>query len=313
MGTRKNQKGFVLLLVIVVVAIIAFLWLSTQHGSLISAFKNEQIDQDITELEDVKQRLLEFAVLQPEIFLTDTAGAMQDNTQVPSPGYLPCPDLDGNGETTGAESSCGNPFVAGTPGTGYVPNPTSSVGLGTCDGSQICTGYVPSYISTRDIYFGPAGRYFYFLDERFSTQNPNYVNGGLLRYAPLNSDEFSVDDTDPDNDPSLRLNGIPGYIALIIDPGYDGLDAENKDGDNDFVSGTDDLSQSENADKIVGITFDEWVSLVARRVCAEVGRYTGTDTTGDYTNIVTPEHWFNDYSAATNPGGGDWRNWGRCP
>ncbi|MDG6779112.1 type II secretion system protein [Thiomicrorhabdus sp. zzn3] len=316
MPIRKNQNGFVLLLVIIVVAIIAFLWLSTQQGSLLSAFKNEQLDQDMSELEEVKRHLLEFAVLQPEVFLTDTTGVMQSNEQVPSPGYFPCPDLDGNGETTGGESSCGNPFnpaawVDGVTATGFVPSPAVGV------------GYVPGYISTRNIYFGPSGRYFYFLDERFSTQNPNYVNGTLLRYAPLNHDQFVGDPATATNsldpfDPLLTLNGVSGYIALIIDAGADGLDAENANGDNIFVSGTNDLSESEYADKIIGISFEEWVSLVARRVCAETGRYSGADVSGDYTDIVTTKHWFNQYdgdslSADYNPGGGDWRNWGRCP
>jgi hypothetical protein len=311
-----RQQGFVLMLMVVGVVIVASLWLSTKHQGLISLFKDEQIEQDLVELKKVKQRLLAFAVLQPEIYLTDTGGVMQDNTQVPAPGYFPCPDLDGSGSLDATETSCGNPFISGTPGTGFVPDPNSAVGLGSCTGGgSVCSGFVPERISTRNLYFAPAGRYYYVLDERFTFQNPNYVNNGLLRYAPLNMTGFDPADADAQNDPVLSLNGEGGYIALIIDAGTDGLASVNNDGDAHFVSQVDFMSDADTADKIVGIRYNEWAVLVAHRVCAERGRFLGTDGSGDYADVgENTRHWYNAYDETANPGGANWRAWGvACP
>lgn len=314
------QKGFALLLTAVVLVVIASLWLSTQHEYLFSVFKNEQLEENMDELEAVKTKLLQFAVLQPEIYKTDTSGDMQDATQIPSPGYFPCPDLDGDGVLLGTETSCGNPWISGTGGTGYVPDPTSAVGLGTCNGSSICVGFVPSAITTRNFYFGEAGKFYYVLDERFSNQNPNYVNNNLKRYAPLYPDNLVGDPATASNsldpfEPILSLNGVGGYIALIIDPGTDGLDSENNGADYIFSSSGTSLQNSEQTDRIVGITYNEWMSLVVHRVCVEQKRIEGKIV--DYVDIDDPlpiKHWYNDYDLSSNPGGGSWRTWGEvCP
>ncbi|MDG6774777.1 hypothetical protein QCB45_10575 [Thiomicrorhabdus sp. ZW0627] len=313
------------MLFIVVVVIVAALWVSTKHQSLISVFKNEELDQELYALKQVRKRLLNFATLQPEIYMTDSgSGNLEGSDKIPGVGYFPCPDLDGDGQTTGVEDNCGNPLLpasAEPQKTGFVPDPYLNVGLGSCNGAGVCTGYVPREISTYNIYFAPAGRYFYFLDERFSTQNTNYNNVGGVgpkRYAPLypnrlGGDPLSATSSTDSFDPVLTLNGVGGYVAIIIDAGDDGLDAANNDGDYNFVSGTPDLSDSEGADQIVGITYEDWIALMAHRVCVEKGRIEGVDA--DYTDIdhALP-HWYNDYNATTNPSGGNWRTWGIvCP
>jgi len=320
----RVQKGFTLLLTAVVLVLIASLWLSTQHEYLYSVFKNEQLEEDVAELEAVKAKLLQFAILQPEIYKTDTVGVMQDATQIPAPGYFPCPDLNGDGSLNAAESSCGNPFDPGflpdatsddDTSTGYVPDPDRNESLGTCTGSSTCLGFVPSAITTRDFYFGEAGKFYYFLDERFSNQNPNYVNDNLKRFAPLNPTQFDPEDGEISNDPVLTLDGVTGYVALIIDPGSDGLDTANKDGDYHFSSSGTSLQDSDETDRIVGITFNEWMSLVVHRVCVEQKRIEGTVV--DYVDIDNPspiKHWYNDYDLTSNPGGANWRTWGVvCP
>ena len=322
--TKPVEKGYMLLLTAFVLLIIVSLWISTQNNYLISVFKDEQLQENMQELEAVKAKLLQFAVLQPEIYQTDTTGSMQDETQIPAPGYFPCPDLDGDGSLNNAESSCGNPFNPGLDpsivsdddtSTGYVPNPSRVEGLGTCDGSSTCVGFVPSSISTRNFYFGEAGKFYYFLDERFSTQNPNYVNDNLKRFAPLTPTEFDPQDTDISNDPVLTLDGEAGYIAIIIDAGSDGLDSSNKDGDYHFSSSGNSLQNADAIDKAVGITYNEWLSLMAHRVCAEKYRIEGLIS--GFSDINDPSsirHWYNDYDSSSNPGGGNWRTWGQvCP
>jgi len=332
MNSSNKQSGFILMLFTVVVSIVVALWLSTQHRSVIAYFKNQQIENDFTELELVKERLLQFAVLQPELYKTNGGGDPLASSQIPSPGYFPCPDLDGDGVLLDAnyETQCTNPYISGNFGTGYVPDFDLAAGLGTCDGSQVCIGFVPREIGGRNFYFAETGRYLYFLDERFAFQNNNY-NGSLERFAPLNPVEFDPEDADLENDPVLQLNGESGYIVLIIDPGADGLDAVNLNAVANaqaaatagtipatpsfvnFVSGADDMNNSTTADQIVGITYEEWLALMAHRVCIEKQRFEGLDAS--FTEIDPGDkHWYNAYNASTNPNGSDWRAWARvCP
>ncbi len=342
MPAVQRQKGFVFLLVIVVIAIIATLWLATKHQGLISAFKNEEIDESLMALKEVKRRLLEFSVLNPEIYLTTTTGVLQGNDKVPAVGYFPCPDLDGDGLVSGLESSCGNPLISGNSASGFVPDPLSAIGLGSCTGGgSICTGYVPQEIDTRDVYFAPKKRYFYVLDERFSTQNVFYndISGvGPKRYAPLapsrlEGDPASASSSLDSFDPILRLNEVGKYVALIIDAGDNGLDAANNDGDNAFVSGRGnkylknasdeivgvtydpddpDIPGVEYDDQVVGITYNEWITLIAHRVCGEHDRFSGD--AADFDAVTVTEHWVKDYHATDNPLGSEWLSWGvACP
>ena len=318
------------MLVIVVVTIIATLWLSTKHQSITSFFKTNQIDIDRAELKLVKQRLLQYAVLQPEVYLT-TGGVIKDSTKIPSPGYFPCPDLDDPSGPSGpsdgfTETTCTNPLVPASAfpdKTGLLPDLLTS---------PTVFGYVPGGIDNRNIHFAEQSKYFYFLDERFSYQNGEYTNNGLQRYAPLYPGRLvgNVDDA-TDNldsfDPVLTLNGVPGYVVLIIDPGSDGLlDTDNEDGDRFFTSSAADMSDEPNADKIVGITYTEWLTLMVHRVCHERDRIEGIEYDGSDADAMdaiidlddagaTLGHWFNNYVDTTNvSNGANWREWGvLCP
>lgn len=301
--TSHPQGGFGLLLLIVVLVVIAGLWVATQQEKAVSIFKTQAVESDYQDLKQVKARLLEFAMLQPEIYLTNTSSQIQSANQIPSPGYFPCPDLDGDGTLSSAESSCTNPFLStNTEFTGFVPDFSSASPL----------GFVPQAITTRNTYFAPAGRYYYFLDERFSNQNPNYVNDNLKRYAPLNPVRLegavlSASDKLDSFTPVLTLNGQAGYIALIIDAGTDGLDAANADGDRHFVSGSSSLFNDDNADKIVGVTYTEWFALVGSRICYEQARFkVGLDGAQPIDEDL--RHWYNNYNLTSNPGGGSWRS-----
>jgi len=328
---RSKQGGFVVLLVIVVLSIIASLWISSKHQNLISIFKAHQVNADFSDLELVKDRLLEYAALHPEIYTTDDGGTYQEASQIPAPGFFPCPDINGDGTLTGSETGCFNPFNPGgsipdEDNTGFVP-----------DGGVL--GFVPSYINAHHIHFADAGRYYYFVDERFAAINTgaDYVNDDLKRYAPMNPLSFEGDISSATSnlssfEPALTLNGKRGYIALIIDAGEDGLDAANNLDASDslvdrhFISGADDLSDDPNADKIVGISYSDWNNAINRRLCVERFRYEGlefADEDGDgspdevnpFTGIADSiEHWYNDYvntgylAAGNNAGGTNWRS-----
>ena len=322
MSKVQKQQGFVLLLFIVVVTIVASLWLSTKHERIISFFKTNQIDIDKAELKLVKERLLEYALLFPEIYMENASDDLQGTDKIPSPGYFPCPDTDGDGAP---EGSCTNPLDPG------AINPDKTGILPDLESIPTAFGYVPEGISTRNIYFAEKERYYYFLDERFSYQNGSYnTGGGPNRYAPLTQSQLdgevgSAGSSEDPFEPALTLNGVTGYIALIIDSGDGELDGDNRDGDRDFTSRTDDLSDDPATDKIVGIKFNEWYFLMARRICSERPRIQGlnydedetdpVDSLADLTDIGnTAQHWFNRYDDVDNKNGGDWRLWGViCP
>ncbi|QKI88546.1 hypothetical protein [Thiomicrorhabdus xiamenensis] len=258
----------------------------------------------MNQLEHVKQRLLNFAVLHPEIYQTNSASQLQDAANIPSIGYFPCPDLDGDGFLLGAETTCGNPYLplsAYPDQTGFVPDPLNNSGAENCNGTGYCMGFVPQKISSREFYFAPAQRFYYVLDERFSFQNPNYVNNGVMRFAPLNPQVFETGEM-----PRLNLNGVGGYVFLIIDAGSDGLSAENANGDHYFVNQSNGLVYSETDDRVVGVTFSEWKRLMQIRSCRQLSRLNGVGP--KYTEIdpLLP-HWMNAYQPLTNAVGADWR------
>lgn len=307
---QNGEKGFITLLMIVVISIIVMLWLSTQYQSITSIYKTKQIKTDFYELEQVKRRLLAYATLHPEYY--------QIGSGVPAPGFFPCPDLPVAGVVDGSpESFCTNPFMPGQAvlpyeaHTGFVP-----------DFGNI--GYVPESITSKHVYFAEKGRYFYFLDERFSYNNGSYSDSNN-RFAPMNLLQFEGEvhsglaDSKDKFEPVLTLNGKKGYIALIIDAGDDGLDDENNvDGDGHidrhFVSYATDLSDDPNEDKIVGITFEEWSNAVNRRACLERFRYGAIayeDTTVVNPFTAVPEdkrHWYNNFDSTNNPEGTNLRS-----
>ncbi|CAN8142145.1 Type 4 fimbrial biogenesis protein PilX N-terminal domain-containing protein [uncultured Thiomicrorhabdus sp.] len=299
-----KQKGYGLLLIVAVLVIVAGLVSTNYFKSAISYYSSKQLKHELYQLKQVKERLLRFAVLQPEIYLTNSASQLLDSSEVPAPGYFPCPDLDGDGILLGGETSCGNvylPFVSNSHQTGFVPDPLNNSGGESCNGSSVCMGYVPQKIVSRQFYFAPAQRYFYVLDERFSFQNGYYVNNGLKRFAPLNKSILLQDR------PRLTLNGVVGYVLLIIDAGSDGLDVRNSDGDFNFFSPKYMLNGNKEVDRIIGITLDEWNTLMSARVCSSLMRR--NETVNNYPELANDQnHWLNDYHALYNPSGSGWRN-----
>ncbi|BBP46731.1 hypothetical protein THMIRHAS_21040 [Thiosulfatimonas sediminis] len=301
--SQSSQKGMVLLLVSMVLVMLIALLASSYFKNLIAYFSSKQLSQQHHLMLQVKQRLLMFAVLHPEIYLTNSSSQLLAADEVPGAGYFPCPDLDGDGFLLGAETTCGNQFLPSASNplqTGFVPDPLTNSGGANCNGMAACMGYVPQKIVSRQFYFAPAKRYFYVLDERFSFQNGYYFNDGQNRFSPLSPSILeSVA-------PRLQLNGVDGYVLLIIDAGNDGLDASNADGDFKFVSPRRVLSRDENLDQIIGVTLEEWRVLMSIRACVTLKRF--NNGLNVYPALANAQaHWLNAYHPANNPAGGGWR------
>lgn len=312
MDVCRKQNGFVLMLFIVVVFIVAALWIATQHQRIISLFKTDSYVSDEYELRLVKQRLLNFATLTTELYSTNASGNFKDSGDMPAPGYLPCPDLDGDGSlSTSGEESCGNyEFDPTDVNKVLVPRPNRSA-LGACNGVDYCVGYVPERLNNRNFYFAPAGKYYYFFDMRYA-----YLNTSLdtskwddiyTPLSPVTPNGGSALNLDPDvgDFKGLVLDGKSGYIAVIIDAGDDGLNAENSDQDVVFESENTSIFNSDNSDKVIGITFDEWLLYVGNKICTQYDNFSHVSE--------SRLHWFNGYSI-TNKKGSGWRQWGQlCP
>ena len=164
-------------------------------------------------LEAVRARLLQFAQFTPDIYVSDSSGSPSGTRQqhlVPPPGYLPCPDTDGDGSP---QSGC----------------------------TGIAVGCLPRWINSRHVYFSdlPAGRQ---LSPAGSCTQPYYVVDADFAV------KTTFGSLDPTVTPDITLNGRR-YVALLILPGRDGhFDTENTDGDAQFSSEGDEVVGIEQDD-----------------------------------------------------------------
>jgi hypothetical protein len=271
------ERGYIMILTLVVLIVGAGAWFASGSMNLASKRSFEVQEANSQKLNKIKQSLLTFSVLVPEIYQNDSVSPPPPLTSeylVPGPGYLPCWDTNGDGAM-----DCS--FTTGD----YHPH------------------YLPQSISLRHLFFGDYPKhYYYVLDQKWAIQNSNYNNGSTKRYAPLNSSLA----------PELRLNDDGRkYVALIIYTGTTSykevpLDSVNNDGDVNFYSKS--ILNPSVKDQIVGITATEWNSLVKRRICNLKGDLMLTASSTAF--------WFNNYDMTNNPAGEDWRalvSGGLCP
>lgn len=297
MNSSKHQTGYAIILIVVVIAIIASLWLSSKNEKLVSYFKFYQIEQELNELKAIKGRLLEFVALTPELYATELDGDFQPASKIPAIGYLPCPDADADGA---ADNTCGSSWPTGSAPTSIFGKLPQAVGPWNAT--------VSPPISSRWMYFAERkDHYYYALDERFSLwQGSDGVPLFTDMLARISIWSFDTRFDSSAIPPVLTINGTGSYVAVIIDPGSDGLDAGTQDptdATNFIFNQNPSMGDSDTADKVVGISYDEWLSLVSNRVCGERRRYDGTDPR--FEAIAEDEvHWFNAPDAATNIGAG---------
>lgn len=298
--TSKKQSGFIMMILIVIMVLGAGVYFSQYAKNMLFAHQSAAEQKALKNLNAVKQKLLAYAVFQPELYqskLVSNTVTYKTIDKIPGPGYLPCPDIDGDGAVSGAETNCGNPRNPSDDKTGFKQ------------------GYLPIGFSTRNIFFGAVKpkQYYYVVADRFVNGNNKYNNGTTGRYAPLNT--AMTPSTAPDATPGaalpnatlpwISLNGVSGYVALIIVPGdkTGSLQPVNSDGDRFFSNRP---SANGQRDMIIGISFDDWKNAVFKRICAEKGTLDSL--------LTTTPHWFNDYDATNIPSGGNWRSLeGGCP
>ncbi|CAN8142099.1 conserved hypothetical protein [uncultured Thiomicrorhabdus sp.] len=243
-------------------------------------------------------------MLLPELFLANSV-ALVNFQNVPAPGYFPCPDSDSDGV---ADSICHSV-------NDVLPDPevTVSAKLPKEVKTRILFGLLGDSLS---YYFPSENHYLYFLDKRFAVYDDS---GTGSRFAPLTPPVLDSENYASAIEPQLTLNGKAGYIAILIDPGSDGNvdNAENRDGDRHFIYRPDQeflknaldklFPDASTQDKIVGIHFDEWMILMAQRVCKERERFEpGTDM--PVLNLLGNDHWYGNGASLS------WQTWSEaCP
>lgn len=291
-----KQKGYALLLfLLVIVGTVSTYVLIDAKNALFSIVNNKSTEQS-KRLMLIKSRLLNYAISIPELYSTDTNNNPYPSNRIPAPGYLPCPDTNGDGAMN---SPCGQ-------GTGFA------------------AGRLPIKISSRNFTFlnvSPTtdNTIFYVVDSRYVIQNSDFNNPPVQRYAPLNGLTPAQ--------ANLTLNSQNDFVALIFDAGQplngqtrvnnviaNYLEGENANGDALFVSG---LESDVFNDQVVGITRSEWLAAVRKRIEPQASNLCA--------GSATDPQWFNachnddggggtlcpddgDVFTTSNPVGSNWRN-----
>lgn len=269
----ETKQSGVALLVFVMALILGVSGVSAIY--FVNVQKYNQIKRvmgDAAVLRQAKENLLDYAVMNPEIYATDDDGDPQLMENIPGPGYLPCPDTNNSGS----------------------PNTA-------CGGGVVAMGRLPIRIGSRDVVFldddVDSSLIWYAVDERFVQNNANYYED---RFSPLNS-ELAVP-------PRLTVDGESDIVAVLFFAGErlsgqngnsnnmtNYLEGENADGDGDFTA-----LQSPGIlnDVVVKISYQEWRQAMLKRLEGEKASLCSTIPTAQTV------HWFNQCNIHA---GGDWR------
>lgn len=288
----RRQSGFIILMGMLLLVLGAGVWFGTLGNLKSNTLKIQHNIKFHEQLKLIKQRMINYAVLHPEIY--------SDATAEPGPGYFPCPDLNGDGS---AASSCGSP--------------------GSED-QLFVYGMVPYRIGGRDFTFIDSDldnrMFWYAVDARFVNNSQVYTSYLNNRFAELNTNlSNEVVDKDSNLTSPFTLDGRDEIVMVLfyageaignqvrpLTPSYtdydefleqvaitDGLTVEFKSVDvaNDFN------------DYVIAITRAEWEAAMLSRVSHDADE----DGSADFCSalVSTDVHWFNEcvYNSPSNAPG----------
>jgi len=268
----KSQTGAVLLMFLLILVTSASYSLLNQLNASTNLHTRQQ--ETNRALSEAKQALIGYAITYPDK-VNSNAG----------PGYLPCPDLDNDGD---AEGGCA--LVGPTNWTiGRFPNETLNV---------------------QELKDASGQRLWYVLSDNFR----NFAG-----FEPLNSDtpgQLCIDVNFDDDCEVVADGDIDDIVAIIIAPGAQ-VDGQNRDpnetdianeisnyldgGNNDFNTifetynddgdNDGDLLDEDFNDILILITRQELMGLVEKRVLAEV-----EDTINNYQTTYNAFPWLSPFA-----------------
>jgi|GEM_PF-2184622 len=272
--TFKSQNGYVIIFAVFLILLLATLWLTSKQDQAITHFKHETVDKDFSEISNIKQRLLQFALLSDQYNPVNTI----DATVPISPGYFPCPEDFGAAPDGVADS------------VGCLPAGTG----------QVKTGFLPSSDTNSNFYFGKTGRYYLYVDVNYMLPFTGEPDGIRWPLTPVeNADSVLVSRYATE----MTINGSGDYIAIIVDPGEDRvleevsifneaaveIDFDDEADSYNFIYQQNvniNKATDPNVDKLIGISYQRDVlPLLARRICTEFYRYRATNDATSFPHL----------------------------
>lgn len=297
----KKQSGFIVLMTMMMLLVGAMVWFTSSQYYKSVDMKVFMDERNTQQLEKVKERMLAYAVLHPEIY--------SDLTLQPGVGYFPCPDIDGDGDSDGPCGSSGGTNLL------YV------------------LGKVPDKISTRNITFLDSSfdsdLFWYAVDSRFVASSSIYAFSPSQRFAPLNSSRDpadtpdNVDDASANSVPPMTLDGRDQIVMVLFYAGQP-LAGDNRPSNNvaDYLEqptinngySINFVSAGNNPDSfndyVIAITRQEWEAAVLARIARDNDDNNELDMCTSSPQPDAAAHWFNDcnYTGGSSPGAYDCAN-----
>lgn len=292
-SVNQKQSGFIVLMGILLLVLGAGIWFGSL-GSLKSNQLKLQKDQVFqAQLNVIKQRLLQYAVLHPEIYSDNDL-----TTEEPGVGYLPCPDINGDGE---ADAQCGSATNDQLFVIGLVPQKISSKRFSFLDSdlnNRLFWYAVDArFVQNSQVYQTPANNRFAGLNVTLPNQVPDPFNpGSLITPITLNNQDDIVAVIFYANQPlaGQNPNDLTNYSNFIEQPIVADGNAIN------FTSSGDNPDTFN--DSVISITRSEWEDVVLRRVTADRNNDGIADLCVAPETTTNNQHWFN--ACSFRPGAG---------
>lgn len=255
-SSAPYQQGYALLLLVLMLFMAGSAMLYSTMGPQANKLKHQASQKQMDMLEQAKANLLLHAVSIPELYATEPV------TNVPSPGYLPCPDTNNDGRSN---TPCGQ-------------------------GREIAIGRLPSSLANRHFRFidnrSSPVFIWYVIDSRYVIHNSDFNNPPTQRYAPLNRAK-------PGNG-RIQLDNQTDLVALIFISNQipaSGTDLSSITLDN-LVNPTQHRFTRQNT-RAVAISHQEWRTQVQGRVQNQRAALCQLDP-------LLP-HWFNECNNPDSP------------
>ncbi|MDG6774552.1 hypothetical protein QCB45_09425 [Thiomicrorhabdus sp. ZW0627] len=280
-----HQKGFMVLMILMMLALGTAVWFGTLGEIRSNSMKLESEDRNLSQLKAIKDRMLAYAILHPEIY--------SDESVVSGVGYFPCPDTDNDGNPN---EPCG--YVSGT-------------------NQLYVIGRVPTRIANHFFSFidssVDSSRYWFAVDSRLVNSHSFYQFNSASRIPEINTTlTHEVKDLSNKDVPPLLVDGKDDIVMALFYAGAP-LAGQSRPSNNiaDYLeqpSSTlgyninfQSIGVNPNTfnDYVITITRNEWEAAILSRVTQDTFPQDGTP---DLCNSITDntEHWFNE-CAYTNP------------
>lgn len=286
----REQRGFIVLLLVLLLFLGSAAWFGTVAQMQPHLMETQIKENKLKELQRVKEKMLTFAVMQPEIYVN------HPNGDIPGVGYFPCPDI---------------PDAVSGDLDGFPNNGSDSV-TACGGGAEFVTGRVPIWATNQRFNFientEESERFWYSVDARYVTDNSDYVIDSQTWRFPVSN---LIDDNGTDDNGRLTLDGrtnivmVLAYSGEVIDEGSDTntfLELENDDGNANFISSPENSASYQPTvsatfsddvfnDIVVSITWEEWRAAVLSRVSTDI------NPENEIPDLcTTPPTWFEDCS-----------------